>query len=405
MIVSTGKIFATLLSWLIKIGIVVMVLVFMPGLPPDMDFESYTLVGAPYQGALSINRKLNNAERLFEGVIKGPEDFAVHNNDLYTSCHGGVIYKVTSTKKLDPVLVTGKPCDGLHQEHICGRPLGFKFDKSGILYVADAYYGLLRSNLTSGTYETLVPMDQEIDGNRPMIPNSLAISDNVIYWTDSSTTHNLFDGVYTFLGNGRGRLLKYIISEKRSEVLLKNIHFANGIILSKDDSFIIIAETFRARLLRYYIRGPKVGTVETFVDNLPGFPDNIHSFGDDNIIVSLVMPLDNMAKTLGHCPLGRKLLARTLTLIESTFKILHHLCPTSVVEKIIHMLGHFEMLPMIIPPSNHSVSVVLDYKGNIVDSFHATDNTVTAVSGLVKFKNYYYLASPFNPYLARVKVQ
>lgn len=381
-----------------------MVLLFMPGLPPDLDFESYTLVGARFQGPLSINEKLNNAERLFEGQLKGPEDFAVYNNDLYTSCHGGLIYKISSTKKLDPVLITGKLCDGFHQEHICGRPLGLKFDKSGLLYVADAYYGLLRANLTTGKYEVLVPMNQEIEGNRPMIPNSLVISDNTIYWTDSSTSHNLFDGLYTFLGNGRGRVLKYIIPEKRSEVLLKNIHFANGIILSKDGNFLIVAETFRARLLRYYIRGPKMGTVDTFVDNLPGFPDNINSFGENNFIVSLIIPIDKLAMNLAPYPYVRKLLARTLVLIETIFKIGYHLYPTSMVEKIIHWLGHFEMLQTIgLSNSNHSVSIIMDYNGNIVDSLHATDSSVAYISGLVKFKNYYYLASPYNPYLARVK--
>jgi len=39
--------------------------------------------------------------------------------------------------------------DGLHEEHICGRPLGLNVDKNGFLYVADAYYGIFKVNVNS----------------------------------------------------------------------------------------------------------------------------------------------------------------------------------------------------------------------------------------------------------------
>lgn len=42
--------------------------------------------------------------------------------------------------------------DGLYEEHICGRPLGLGIDKSGFLYVADAYYGIFKVNLNSNQY-------------------------------------------------------------------------------------------------------------------------------------------------------------------------------------------------------------------------------------------------------------
>lgn len=49
-------------------------------------------------------------------------------------------------------------------------------------------------------------MDKEIDGKKPGIPNSVAVSKNGdIYWTDSSTEFKLEDGVYTMLGDGSGR--------------------------------------------------------------------------------------------------------------------------------------------------------------------------------------------------------
>ena len=38
----------------------------------------------------------------------------------------------------------------------------------------------------------------------------------------------------------------------------------------------IIEEVFHF-YTRYYLKGPKQGQVDTFIENLPGLPDNIHA--------------------------------------------------------------------------------------------------------------------------------
>lgn len=40
--------------------------------------------------------------------------------------------------------------DDFTEEHLCGRPLGLKFDAAGYLYVADAYYGIFKYNIQKG---------------------------------------------------------------------------------------------------------------------------------------------------------------------------------------------------------------------------------------------------------------
>lgn len=40
--------------------------------------------------------------------------------------------------------------DGIHEPEICGRPLGLSFDGNQNMYVADAYYGIFKVNLSSG---------------------------------------------------------------------------------------------------------------------------------------------------------------------------------------------------------------------------------------------------------------
>lgn len=75
-------------------------------------------------------------------------------------------------------------------------------------------------------------------------------------------------------GDKTGRFIKYNKSSKEVTVLLRGLAFANGVALSKDRSFVVVAETSTCKILRYWVRGPNAGEVETFVD-LPGYPDNI----------------------------------------------------------------------------------------------------------------------------------
>ena len=75
-------------------------------------------------------------------------------------------------------------------------------------------------------------------------------------------------------GDKTGRFMKYNKSTKQVTVLLRDLAFANGVALSKDRSFVLVAESGTCRILRYWIKGENAGKVETFAD-LPGYPDNI----------------------------------------------------------------------------------------------------------------------------------
>lgn len=98
-----------------------------------------------------------------------------------------------------------KFADGIWQEHICGRPLGFKFDKKGNLYVSDTYYGLFKVNMKTMEYENLVNITKPINGKKLMLPNSVDVAENGdIYWTISSTEFPLYEGLHTALSNPSG---------------------------------------------------------------------------------------------------------------------------------------------------------------------------------------------------------
>jgi len=75
-------------------------------------------------------------------------------------------------------------------------------------------------------------------------------------------------------GDNSGRLIKYEPKNEQVNVLLNNLTFANGVALSENGNFILISETTKCRILRYWLETSKAGTLEVFA-NLPGFPDNI----------------------------------------------------------------------------------------------------------------------------------
>lgn len=80
------------------------------------------------------------------------------------------------------------PFSHIKSEHICGRPLGLRFDKkTGDLYIADAYLGLLKVGQQGGIAATLTT---EAEGVPFGFTNDLAIDEEgTVYFTDSSTTY------------------------------------------------------------------------------------------------------------------------------------------------------------------------------------------------------------------------
>ncbi|XP_024082385.1 adipocyte plasma membrane-associated protein-like isoform X2 [Cimex lectularius] len=318
--------------------------------------------------------------------------------------HGGYVQKMTKNGDLLPVVKFGKPCEGIWQEHICGRPLGIHIDSNGIMHVADAYYGIKKVNLSSGEVEDLVDVTEKIDGVAPMIPNAVDVSKTGdVYWTDSSISHKLNDGLFTLLGNGNGRLLMYNAKTKRSEVLLNGLHFSNGVLLSDDESYVIAAETFKSRLIKYYIKGPQKGTSDVFIDDLPGFPDNLKRDANGNCVVSLILPTNLFYEYIVEIPLLRKFIARTLALKQMLVKTVSNIYQHVLLDKLAHWIGHFEMLRITSAP--RMTVIVLNKNGDIIESLHATDGKVAYLSSLVQFNGFYYLGSPYNSYLGRVKIQ
>ncbi|XP_001863709.2 adipocyte plasma membrane-associated protein [Culex quinquefasciatus] len=387
--------------------------VLLPGLPPKTTFPFDGFSIAPLKeltGGLEPNNHLDNAERLFEDKLHGPEALLVRGQDMYTTVHGGEVVRINGAH-ITHVAKFGRPCESFAEEEICGRPLGLAFDTQGNnLIVADAYYGIWEVNLAHGDKKQLVSRDLVLDGKtvnrKPRLFNSVAVAKNGdIYWTESSSDFDLQDGVFTIFANPSGRLFKYDRKTKKNTVLLDQLYFANGVVLSPNEDFVLVSETMSSTIRRVYLKGEKALQSDVFVEGLPGLTDNLIA-DEEGIWAPLVLAADgenpSLPRLFSKVPLIRKFLARMLSIAEMPFRFIHQVFPNIHTTRLLHAIGHFETITFFNPA--RATVVRLSWTGQILGSLHGFDRSVGSISHVAEVGDYLYLGSPYNRYLARVKL-
>lgn len=142
-------------------------------------------------------------------------------------------------------------------EEQCGRPLGMQFDpnNSDELYVADSSVGLVKVNIKSRDLKVLVPVNSTLGGRTVLnFPNDLVVLANgSVFFTDSSRKFTRYQNRLEFFESRAHGELLYYNPDGSYGVLRSGLFFPNGICLTHDKSALLIAETTRARILRYII--------------------------------------------------------------------------------------------------------------------------------------------------------
>lgn len=206
-------------------------------------------------------------------------------------------------------------------EHVCGRPLGLRFDKTtGDLYIADAYLGLHVVGPTGGLATKLV---SEFEGKPLRFTNDLDIDEDndIIYFTDSSTVFQRRQFMASILsGDSTGRLFKYHRASKQVTVLLQGLAFANGVALSKDHSYVLVVESTSGRILRFWLQGSEAGKFDVLAQ-VPGFPDNIRRNSKGEYWVAL----HSKKGLIGNLISSRSWFGKLLLKLPVNFKQLHAL--------------------------------------------------------------------------------
>ncbi len=305
----------------------------------------------PLVGSYQLNSTLSTTTRVSLGDGFAPEDIALDQQDrLYAGFDDGRVMRAQA--------------DGTNPEVFAdtqGRPLGMAFDSEGNLILADAIKGLLSISREGA----ITVLSSDIDGSPFRCANDLDIAaDGTIYFTDASRKFPLADYKKDLIEHQpNGRLLAYSPTAKITRLVMDNLHFANGVAVSPDQSFVLVNETGRYRIHRVWLGGPRQGQSEVLIDNLPGFPDGISSNGRDKFWLAIVTPRDaTLDKLLPHAFL-RKAVVRLPSFLQPA-------------------------------PRRYSFVLGLDLDGKVVENLQdGSENCYAQIANVLEHKGWLYFGS------------
>lgn len=275
-----------------------------------VDFEPEPWEPKPnegYVGAFAANTKLDLAsdfDRFSLGSFYGPEAITGDNNgNLYTGVENGDILKWTPG--LPPEIMASTE----------GRPLGLAFDANNNLWIADSRKGLLKLD-PSGRLS--VELDN-FEGEALGFADDLDISKSgKIYLSDATTRYPPRSNGGEKLASRKdilehqlsGRLIEFDPNSGKARLVASGFNFLNGVATDESDQFVLANETGHYRVWKIWISEEKFGEKEIVVDNLPGFPDNIHRGLDGRFWLGLVSPRSQILDLSANLPWLRKVIYR-----------------------------------------------------------------------------------------------
>ena len=256
-------------------------------------------------GPFAENHRLSKAILISVAPRHGPEALALGPDGwLYTGTQDGAILRINPRSHIvESVANTG------------GRPLGLAFHSDGLLYITDAYLGLLRV----GPHGEVTVLANTYRGQPIRYADDLDIGDDGrIYFSDATTgisaksLNSPFEASRLDINEhgAKGRLLGFDPTTAELTLLREGLNFANGVAVSHDGNAILVCETGHYRVIRHWLRGPKAGKSDVLVAGLPGFPDNIKRGSQGRYWVGLVSPRSRALDALSEYPFLRKMVFR-----------------------------------------------------------------------------------------------
>jgi sugar lactone lactonase YvrE len=262
---------------------------------------------AGYIGPHVRNERLAAARSVSIGPEIGPEHITFgRDGKLYTGTLSGAILRMNPDgSEVEQVVNTG------------GRPLGMEFDADGRLIVADAFLGLL----AVGTDRSVTVLVDHVGADPIAFADAVAVaSDGRIFFTDatqrlSARRWGTFDAALLDImeHSCTGRVLEFRPPTRALRVVIGGLCFANGVVLSADESQLYISETGEYRIWRVAANadgldaralsnGPADLLAREFASNLPGFPDNVTRGPSGRIWVGFTKPRSAIVDALSGQP-------------------------------------------------------------------------------------------------------
>jgi len=304
-------------------------------------------------GPLAPDDDLADADPVL--TCDGPEDVAFDaDGRLYAGTADDEIVRT-----IEPVDAATTDADLERVAIVDGRPLGLTFDGERLLVCAsDAG---LQSVAPDGEVTTLVSHA----GGRPVtFADDLHVADDgTVYFTDA-TVHDRFQEELLELGD-TGRLLAYH-PDGATTVELEELGFANGVCPHADGESLLVTETARYRVTRYWVDGDREGESRPVATNLPGYPDNVEAAGDGTYWLAVPTPRDETLDRLHASPWLKRQLGKL---------------PAAVLERL--------------EGERYGLVLRLDGDGTVVESHHDPGGDVFGVTSATPRGDALYLGSLF----------
>ncbi len=177
-------------------------------------------------------------------------------------------------------------------------------------------------------------------------------------------------------GRGNGRLICYDPKTGKTQTLLRDLVFPNGVCLAHDGQSILICSTWACKVLRYWLKGPKQGVLEIFIDGLPGYPDNINRSSDGGFWLALM---------------GLRAPALDLAMMHPDFRL-----------RMVKQIPPDEWLG---PNLNQGCVVKIDASGTpILSMWDPEGNSQPTVTSMREHKGWLYIGGLENNRIGRIKL-
>ena len=144
--------------------------------------------------------------------------------------------------------------------------------------------------------------------------------------------------------------------------------------ISQNQDYLLMVETTKYRVLKYWLSGEKTGQIETFIDNLHGFPNGISI---------------------------RKNGSYWLGFSTKRNKTLDKIHPKTGMKKLVYGLPEFAQ------PEADRFGMIMNVSidGEIIETLFDTKGTILPEAGAVKeFNGHLYLGGDVMPYIGKYKL-
>lgn len=318
-----------------------------------------------YVDPFTPNDLLRSATGIDLDGFEGPEDATLGiDGRIYLTTDGGSILRVQNRGVSEFV-------------NVGGRPLGIETDHDGSLLIANAHTGIQRITSDGSVTMVLDKIDQQPLENA----NNLDIGpDGVIYFSQSSTKFTAAGSGGSYQASlldilehgGHGNVFGFDPATGSVRRLITGLNYANGVAVSEDGSFLLVAETSHYRILKHWLSGDLKGSTEVLIDNLPGFPDNIKNGLNGRFWVGFAAPRNAIIDRFSDKPLLRKVIQRL---------------PAFVRPKAV--------------PFSHVVAI--NGEGQVLMNLHDSGARFPTLSGVLETRDSLYLTTLFGDRLPRIK--